>query len=95
MADIHLTSELVATMAAVVIPVTGVAVAYMRLTMSNAIRGLKLDLIKELNGTYTRRGECQLAHTDIRDRLVHMESEITEMGRHLNARPMPHREIED
>lgn len=96
MLQIHLTSELVATTAAVVIPVAGLAVGYMRLSMSNAIRGLKLDLIKELNGTYTRKGECQIAHTDLKDRLIQVEREVEKidrevqkMDRHLSARLVP------
>lgn len=87
--DIHLTSGLIGAIATVVIPVAGLAVAYMRLAMSNALRGLKLDLIKELNGTYTRKGECQLAHSVIKERLMHMEREIGKMDRHPNSRTGP------
>lgn len=71
--QLHLTSELITTTAAVVVPVTGLAVAYMRLAMSNAIRGLKLDLIKDLNGTYIRRGEYMLAHGDLSARVERLE----------------------
>ena len=39
---IGLTAEQIGATAAVVVPVAGIAVGYMRLAMSNAIRGLKL-----------------------------------------------------
>jgi hypothetical protein len=65
---------LIATTAAVVVPVTGLAVAYLRLAMSNTIRGLKLDLIKDLNGTYIRRGECNLIHSGLVGRVEKLEN---------------------
>lgn len=52
---IPITADLVGATASVVVPVVGLAVAYLRLAMSHAIQGLKLDLIKDLNGTYIRR----------------------------------------
>ena len=70
---ISLTAELVGSTAAVVVPVAGLAVAYMRLAMSNSVRGLKLDLMKELNGTYTRQGECKVRHADLGDRVARLE----------------------
>lgn len=70
---INLTAEQIGATAAVVIPVAGIAVGYMRLAMSNAIRGLKLDLIKDLDETYIRRGECALQHGDLKERVEELE----------------------
>lgn len=70
---VPLTSELIGSVAAVVVPVAGLAVAYMRLSMSDTVRGLKLDLMKELNGTYIRRGECMLSHGSLSARVDKLE----------------------
>jgi predicted O-methyltransferase YrrM len=79
--------EQVGVIAAVVIPVAGAAAGYMRLAMSNAIRGLKLDLTKELNGTYIRRAECSLQHGDLADRVVELERvSRANAGRDYHAR---------
>lgn len=87
--DIHLTTGLIGAIATVVVPVTGLAVTYMRLAMSNAIKDLKLDLVTTLNGTYTRKGECQLAHTDIKDWMTRVEKEVEKLDRHLSTRFVP------
>lgn len=70
---IGLTAEQIGATAAVVVPVAGIAVGYMRLAMSNAIRGLKLDLIKDLDGNYIRRGECALQHGSLKGRVEELE----------------------
>lgn len=67
-------TELIGATAAVVVPVAGLAVAYMKLFVSNSVRGLKLDLIKELNGIYVRRGECTLARGNLMARVERLEN---------------------
>lgn len=44
-----------------------------KLTIRGELDAFRVELIKELNGTYVRSGECQLKHQDVEHRVDRLE----------------------
>jgi hypothetical protein len=83
---IPLTAELVGATAVVIVPVVGAAVAYMRLYVGRIMAILSLNLNEKLNGTYTRKEHCALAHVNLEKWLEKVDKDLTGMEQVFNSR---------